>query len=71
MLRNYIARCILSRAIKAHENNRWSIAHSTGYPGVDIGWQEYVENTPDIIWHLVSCEYRCIERLKKLLIKYQ
>ncbi len=71
MLKRVVARSILERAIKAHEDKRWVLAHTFGYPGRDITWTDYVEQTPDHIWHLIACEYRCCERLKKLLDKYK
>lgn len=71
MLKKWIARYRLNRAIRYHEDKRWLLTHTEGYPGINISWTDYVEKTPDYMWHLVGCEYRCAERLKKLLTKYK
>lgn len=43
--------------------------YARGYPGYTIGWNQFVEEQ-DELWHRASCEWRAVERLRKLLKKY-
>lgn len=58
----------LKQAIKYHEQMRQTIMYARGYPGRAIGWNTFVEEH-DELWHRAACEYRCAERLKKILDK--
>jgi len=66
----WIARIKLKMAISYHKRVRANIIYERGTPGEDISWNSFVENQDDL-WHKAACEYRCIERIKKLLNEYQ
>lgn len=70
MLGKIITRWYIVSAIREHEKNRKKILKDAGHPGVDTDWNTYVEEN-DTIWHLAACEYRCAERLKKILEQYK
>lgn len=60
----------LKRAISYHEQKRRNIIYARGTPGEAITWTTFVEDHDDL-WLQAAAEYRCAERIKKLLNKYQ
>lgn len=66
----YCYRRKLQRAIRYHEDMRKNIMYARGIPGKEITWTTFVEHQDDL-WHRAAAEYRCAERIKKLLNKYQ
>ncbi len=66
----FIARMKLKRAIAHHEQMRSCLMYARGYPHTPAEWNMHVEQD-DELWNRASAEYRCSERIKKLLNKYQ
>lgn len=65
----WIARYKIRKAISTHKQYQKEIMNYTK-PKTISDWERYIEDS-DNLWHEVGCEYRAIERLNKLLKKYQ